>query len=153
MTLSNSPVDNPKLFCLNYGECDPKKCTASKLKKLNLLETIHKIQGKLKNAIILNPFANRELSNLDRNSIIRYGLIVIDCSWKNILNLNKLIFKNSRKLPPMIAANQTNYGKWEKISSVEALATALFITKFSDSADLLLSKFSWGMQFKELNEF
>ncbi len=153
MTLSNSPVDNPKLFCLNYGECDPKKCTASKLKKLNLLETINKIQGKLKNAIILNPFARKELSNHDRNFINRYGLIVIDCSWKNIMNLKKLIFKNSRKLPPIIAANPTNYGKWEKLSSVEALAAALFITKFSDSADLLLSKFSWGMQFKELNEF
>ena len=153
MTLSNSPVDNPKLFCLNYGECAPKKCTASKLQKLNLLEKINKIQGKLKNAIILNPFARIELSDHDRNIINRYGLIVIDCSWKNIMNLNKLIFKNSRKLPPMIAANPTNYGKWEKLSSVEALAAALIITKFSDSADLLLSKFSWGIQFKELNEF
>ncbi|MCK4779737.1 MAG: DUF367 domain-containing protein, partial [Candidatus Lokiarchaeota archaeon] len=104
-------------------------------------------------AIILNPFARKELSDHDRNFINRYGLIVIDCSWKNIMNLKKLIFKNSRKLPPMIAANPTNYGKWEKLSSVEALAAALFITKFSDSADLLLSKFSWGMQFKELNEF
>jgi len=153
MTNSNSTVDNPKLFCFNYKECDPKKCTASKLKRLNLLKTISKIQGSLKNAIILNPFARKELSNLDRKAILRFGLIVIDCSWNNILNLKKLEFQTSRKLPPLIAANPTNYGKWEKLSSVEALAAALFITEFVDQANLILSKFNWGIQFKELNKF
>lgn len=153
MTNSNSTVDNPKLFCLNYKECDPKKCTASKLKRLNLLKTISKIQGSLKNAIILNPFARKEITNLDKKIILRFGLIVIDCSWNNILNLKKLEFQTSRKLPPLIAANPTNYGKWEKLSSVEALAAALFITEFVDQASLILSKFSWGIQFKELNKF
>ncbi len=150
---SNSTVDNPKLFCLNYAECDPKKCTASKLKRLNLLKIINKIQGSLNNAIILNPFARKELSLQDRKAILRYGLIVIDCSWNNILNLKKLVFQTSRKLPPLIAANPTNYGKWEKLSSVEALAAALFITEFFDHANLILSKFSWGIQFRELNKF
>lgn len=153
MTNSNSTVDIPKLFCLNYKECDPKKCTASKLKRLNLLKTLSKIQGSLKNAIILNPFARKEITNLDKKIILRFGLIVIDCSWNNILNLKKLEFQTSRKLPPLIAANPTNYGKWEKLSSVEALAAALFITEFVDQASLILSKFSWGIQFKELNKF
>ena len=153
MTNSNSSMDKPKLFCLNYRECDPKKCTASKLKRLNLIKIIKKIQGSLKNAIILNPFARKELSNLDRKVILRFGLIVIDCSWKNILNLKELEFQTSRKLPPLIAANPTNYGKWEKLSSAEALAAALFITEFVDHASLILSKFSWGIQFKELNKF
>ena len=153
MTNSNSSMDKPKLFCLNYRECDPKKCTASKLKRLNLIKIIKKIQGSLKNAIILNPFARKELSNLDRKVILRFGLIVIDCSWKNILNLKELEFQTSRKLPPLIAANPTNYGKWEKLSSAEALAAALFITEFVDHASLILSKFSWGNQFKELNKF
>jgi len=146
-------MDKPNLFCLNYGECDPKKCTAFKLKRLNLIKIINKIQGSLKNAIILNPFARKELSNLDRKVILRFGLIVIDCSWNNILNLKKLEFQTSRKLPPLIAANPTNYGKWEKLSSAEALAAALFITEFFDHASLILSKFSWGIQFKELNKF
>ncbi|MFX1453599.1 MAG: DUF367 family protein [Promethearchaeota archaeon] len=143
----------PKLFCLHFRECDSKKCTAFKLNKLNLIEIIKNIKGSLINGIILNPFAQKELSILDRHKIFAFGLIVIDCSWNNIINLQKLNSKNSRKLPPLIAANPTNYGKWEKLSSVEALAAALFITKFFDKANLILSKFSWGIQFKELNKF
>ena len=89
----------------------------------------------------------------DRKLILRYGLIVIDCSWKNIMSLQNLDFKNARKLPPLIAANPTNYGKWEKLSSAEALAAALFITNFKDLGNLILSKFSWGNEFKEINNF
>ena len=80
----------PKLFCLNYRECNPKKCTGFKLEKLNLLEFVNKINSPLKNSIILNPFGQKELSYIDRNKILRYGLIVIDCSWKNIMNLKKV---------------------------------------------------------------
>ncbi|MFX1389702.1 MAG: DUF367 family protein [Promethearchaeota archaeon] len=152
MTDSNSIMQIPKLFCLNFKECDPKKCTAYKLKKLNLLQMINKIEGNLINAIVLNPFARKELSSLDRDIVQKNGLIVIDCSWVNIMNLKKLMQKNTRKLPPFIAANPTNYGKWEKLSSVEALAAALYITKFVEHANLILSKFSWGFHFKEINK-
>jgi pre-rRNA-processing protein TSR3 len=152
MTDSNSIIQKPKLFCLNFKECDPKKCTACKLKKLNLLKMINKIKGNLIKAIVLNPFAQKELSYLDRDIIKKNGLIVIDCSWVNIMNLKKLLLKNTRKLPPLIAVNPTNYGKWEKLSSVEALAAALYITKFNTLANLILSKFSWGFQFRELNK-
>lgn len=147
----NSTRDLPKLFCLNYRECDPKKCTGFKLARLNLLKTINKIDKNLKNSIILNPFTQEQLSNLDRNIILKYGLIVIDCSWNNIMNLKNLEFKNARKLPPLIAANPTNYGKWEKLSSVEALAAALFQLKYEDYAKLLLSKFPWGQEFVKIN--
>ena len=153
MNISNPIKKTPKLFCLNFRECDPKKCTGFKLKKLNLLEFINKINGPLKNSIILNPFGQKEVSHVDKIKILRYGLIVVDCSWKNIMNLKKYLFGNARKLPPLIAANPTNYGKWEKLSSVEALAAALYITKFDDLANLLLSKFSWGNKFKQLNKF
>ena len=153
MNISNPIRKTPKLFCLNFRECNPKKCTGLKLKKLNLLEFINKINGPLKNAIILNPFSQKELSFIDKSDILRYGLIVIDCSWKNIMNLKEFLFKNARKLPPLIAANPTNYGKWEKLSSAEALAAALYITKFDELASKILSKFSWGIKFKELNKF
>ena len=143
----------PKLYCLHYNQCDPKKCTALKLKKFHLVEIVHKIKGPLNNSIVLNPFSQKELVLEDREIVSKYGLIVIDCSWSNIMNLKNMTFKNNRKLPPLIATNPANYGKWEKLSSAEAIAAALYITEFYDYANLIISKFSWGNQFKELTHF
>jgi len=153
MIESKSEYSVPKLFCLHFNECDRKKCTALKLARLNLVQILPKIKGRKLNAIILNPFSKKELNVTDREDIIRYGLIVVDCSWKRIFNVKDFNFKNSRKLPPLIAANPVNYGKWEKLSSVEALAAALYITNFNMCGDLILSKFSWGFEFKKLNIF
>jgi pre-rRNA-processing protein TSR3 len=153
MINSNTEHSVPKLFCLHFNECDKKKCTALKLAKLNLIKIVPKIKGRVLNAIILNPFSNEELKAADRKVILKFGLIVLDCSWKRIFNLKEFKMKNSRKLPPLIAANPVNYGKWEKLSSVEALAAALFITNFDAYGDLILSKFSWGLEFKALNSF
>ncbi|MFX0024497.1 MAG: DUF367 family protein [Candidatus Hermodarchaeota archaeon] len=152
MNRTNSTSESPKLFCLNFRECDPKKCTGIKLSRLNLVIMINKIEKNLNNSVILNPFASKILSHHDRNNVLKYGLIVIDCSWNQIINLAKLEYVNARKLPSLIAANPTNYGKWEKLSSAEALAAALYITGFTDTADLILSKFSWGITFKEINK-
>lgn len=153
MTSSNFAKESSNLFCLHYNQCDPKKCTSLKLNKLNLLKIIKSIRGNFKKSIILTPFALQEIKIDDRGKLTKYGLIVIDCSWKNILNLKMSNFEYPRKLPPLIAANPTNYGKWEKLSSVEALAAALYITNYSNQANLILSKFSWGTQFKKLNKF
>ena len=144
---------SPKLFCLHFNECDPKKCTALALKKFGLIKIISQIRGRLANAILLNPFARKELSLSDRPLIEKFGVIVIDCSWKNISHLGIMKQGSHRKLPSLIAANPINYGKWEKLSSVEALAAALFITEHNDIANVLLSKFNWGSEFKRLNSF
>ena len=87
----------------------------------------------------------------DREIVSKYGLIVIDCSWKNFLEIKDVKSEMGRKLPPLIAVNPVNYGKWEKLSSVEALAAALFILNYEDYAKLLLSKFSWGSEFFKIN--
>ena len=152
MINSKSTKFIPKLYCLHYNECDPKKCTALKLKKLNLLNIIKRPTGSIKKSLILNPFAQNIISINDRDQISRYGLIVIDCSWNKILKITESNSDVYRKLPPLIAANPVNYGKWEKLSSVEALAAALYITGFSEAANLLLSKFAWGMVFTDLNK-
>ena len=153
MTNSKSEKSVPKLSCLHFNECDRKKCTALKLARLHLVKIVSNVKGRNLNAIVLNPFSSKELSVADRENIIRYGLIVVDCSWKKIFNLKNFNFKNSRTLPPLIAANPVNYGKWEKLSSVEALAAALYITNFNACGDLILSKFSWGSEFKTINNF
>lgn len=142
MELKNSP----ELYCLHYNECDPKKCTALKLNKLNLIKIISRIQGKLKNSIVLTPFAEKEISSKDHDLALQYGIIVVDCSWKNILKYN-LKTVHSRRLPSLLAVNPVNYGKWEKLSSVEALAAALYIAGFQQNAEELLSKFNWGNEF------
>ena len=149
----NSNLLIPKLYCLHYNECDPKKCSAIRLRKFNLLKIIKGIKGHFRNSIILNPFAREVISLDDRELILKYGLIVIDCSWKKLIKLSELDSGNYRKLPSLIAANPINYGIWEKLFSAEALAAALYITNFNDYGDLILSKFSWGIQFKELNKF
>ena len=151
MINSKAECSFPKLFCLHFNECDKKKCTALKLAKLNLIKIVPEIKGRIFNAILLNPFSNKELSASDRDAILKYGLVVIDCSWKRIFNVKEFNVKTSRKLPPLIAANPVNYGKWEKLSSVEALAAALYITNFDVYGDLILSKFSWGSEFKAIN--
>ena len=56
-----------------------------------------------------------------------------------------------RKLPQLLAANNVNYGRWEKLSSVEALAAGLILTGYLKKALVLLSKFSWGLTFIEIN--
>ena len=153
MTKQSSKYPIPKLVCLHLNECDRKKCTALKLSKLGLLEIVSDIEGKSRNSVILNPLAKKIIDINDRPLIENYGLLVVDCSWKKIFNLKNLNLQNSRKLPSFIASNPVNYGKWEKLSSAEALAAALYITNYSEYADLILSKFSWGAEFKRINNF
>jgi pre-rRNA-processing protein TSR3 len=51
----------------------------------------------------------------------------------------------------LFAGNPTNYSKATKLSTVEALAGALYIAGFKDEAKKLLSIFVWGHTFLELN--
>ena len=54
-------------------------------------------------------------------------------------------------MPILIAGNPTNYAKATKLSTVEAIAGALFIAGFRDEAEKVLSIFTWGHTFLELN--
>ncbi len=139
-----------KLTCIHYNECDPKKCTALKLAKFNLITIKSKI-GRNNQSVVLTPFSQEVISKDDTQLVKMNGLTVIDCSWKKINNFSNFHFKNSRKLPDLIAVNPTNYGRWGKLSSVEALAVALYIVNQSELADFLLSKFSWGPVFRQIN--
>ena len=57
----------------------------------------------------------------------------------------------SRCLPILIAGNAVNFGKLTKLSTAEAIAAALFITGFQKESEELLSIFTWGHTFFELN--
>jgi pre-rRNA-processing protein TSR3 len=129
---------------LYKNEDDPKKCSARKLKRLKLAAFISRIPS---NSIILYSDSKIRLSPAD--SIYRH-LVAIDVSWENVDNYH-FSKESTRSLPYMLAANPVNYGKPFKLSTVEALAASYYILGQRELAEKLLQKFSWGVQFLNLN--
>ena len=143
-----------RLHVLHLDQDDPKKCTAKKLKKFGLVKLHPTLKTVPVQSIKLDPYAETILSITDRERIVRYGLTVIDCSWNQANEVFKRMkLKNGRRLSiDFLAANATNYAMPGKLSSVEALSAALILTGFFDEAEFLLSKFTWGHTFFELNK-
>lgn len=81
-----------------------------------------------------------------------FGLAALDCSWEHAEKvLRGHVRGTSRCLPFLIAGNPVNFAKQGKLSTVEALAAALFIAGSIDHAQQLLSIFAWGHTFIEIN--
>jgi len=132
---------------------DPKKCTTLKLKRFGMARVVHKVRWLPQGAVVLNPFSSKAFSPADRSTIVRRGLAAIDCSWIHASQVFELNMHGaSRALPYLIAANPVNYGAPTKLSTVEALAAALYIAGFREEAEKLLSKFKWGLEFIRLNQ-
>jgi pre-rRNA-processing protein TSR3 len=105
-----------------------------------------------KRAVVLNPFSEVAFSPADKERVERFGLVGLDCSWEKAEKvLLKHVRGTSRCLPVLIAGNPVNFGKATKLSTVEALAAALYIVGFEEQASQLLSIFKWGHTFLELN--
>lgn len=143
----------PCLYALHLHEDDPRRCTVLVLKKHGLIRVFSRISQFPKNSIVLNPEALVVLTPEDKHIAVRHGITVIDTSWKSpdnsVFHLLKARFQ--RRLPTLLAANPVNYGTPNLLSSVEALAAALFILGFQDRAAEILSLFKWGGSFLELN--
>lgn len=141
-----------RLTIYHANQCDPKRCTGLKLKRHGLARIVTSIRFLPKRAIVLNPFGEVAFSAADRQRIQDFGLAALDCSWKHAQKvLSTHVKGTSRCLPILFAGNPTNYAKATKLSTVEALAGALYIAGFRDEAKKLLSIFSWGHTFLELN--
>ena len=56
-----------------------------------------------------------------------------------------------RKLPNIVPANPVNSGKIGKLSTAEAIASALMICGNRSQAEKLMSVFKWGPAFLALN--
>ncbi|MEM2897161.1 MAG: DUF367 family protein [Candidatus Bathyarchaeia archaeon] len=142
-----------KLFSYQMMQDDPKKCTSLKLSRFGFVKKISHNSSIPKKAITLNPFSNRLLAPNEREYIKKFGLVVIDCSWNKVKEAFKRKFKGlNRRLPLLIAANPINYGQISKLSSVEALSAALYITGFKECAETIVSVFKWGPTFLALNK-
>jgi pre-rRNA-processing protein TSR3 len=134
-------------------QCDPKKCTALKLKRYNLVRVVNRVRELPRGAIILDPFTPKAFSPKDRERLQKRGLAALDCSWVHATEVFDLSTHGTlRCLPYLVAANPVNYGVPTKLSTVEALAAALYIAGFLEQAEELLSKFKWGLHFVTLNE-
>jgi pre-rRNA-processing protein TSR3 len=144
----------PKIHITIYhaNQCDPKRCTGLKLKRRGLARIVTKTRFMPKRAIVLNPFGEIAFSPADRQRVADFGLAALDCSWEHAEKvLSHNVKGTSRCLPILLAGNPTNYAKATKLSTAEALAGALYIAGFKDEAQKLLSIFSWGHTFFELN--
>ena len=127
---------------------DPRKCTAEKLVKFGLANSIHKTSNR---TLVLDPFAEKILLQKDRKLIS--SITGIDCSW----NLADKTFVKKfngikRKLPPLFAGNPVNYTKLNKLTTAEAISAALYILGDRERSFEILDKFKWGHTFFELNK-
>jgi pre-rRNA-processing protein TSR3 len=123
-----------------------------KLKRRGLARLVTKTRFLPKRAVVLNPFSEIAFSPADRKRVEDFGLVALDCSWEHAEKvLLKHVKGTSRCLPILIAGNPVNFGKATKLTTAEALAAALYIAGFKQEAAELLSIFTWGHTFLELN--
>src|SRR3990172_1764271 len=143
---------SPRITIYHANQCDPKRCTGLKLKRHGLARVVISIRFLPRRAIVLNPFGEIAFSPADRERIQNFGLAALDCSWEHAKKvLSPHVKGTSRCLPILIAGNPTNYSKATKLSTVEAIAGALYIAGFKEDAKKMLSIFTWGHTFLDLN--
>jgi pre-rRNA-processing protein TSR3 len=141
-----------KVIIYHAKQCDPKKCSTLKLKRHHLIKVVHRTQEIPRGSVILNPFTAKAFSPADRERLEKRGLSALDCSWVHAQEVFDIKSPwEHRCLPYLVAANPVNFGKPTKLSTVEALAAALYIVGFKEQAIEMLSKFKWGSQFIILN--
>ena len=133
---------------LMFNQDDPKKCTAAKLVRFGLAKKITSLRSK---TALLHPFSERTLLNNEKTTF--NSITAVDCSWNKAEEMFQKKYSGiPRKLPPLLAGNPVNYSKINKLTTVEALASASFILGNEQLCSDLLAKFNWGHTFLELNE-
>ena len=143
-----------KVVVYHAEECDRKKCTTLRLARKDKVKVVTHLNRLPKEALVLDPFAQKAVSREDQEIVEKKGIVALDCSWKRI-NKSSAMFKgtkNHRSLPFLVAANPTNYGKPCILSTAEAIAATLYIIGFKDNAIEIMSQFKWGPHFLKLNQ-
>ena len=141
-----------RVILFEYKQNDPKRDTGMKLVRLNLARSLR--PGDPFKGIVLSAEGLCVLSPLDRGLVQSTGIGCVNCSWNRLNEVTNMPggkISRHRKLPFLIAANPTNYGKAFKLSSAEALAGGLAILGFIKEAKKLTEKFAWDHEFWKLN--
>ncbi len=151
--ISENTDQKLRITIYHAAQCDPRKCTGLRLKHRGLARIVSKTRFLPKRAIVLNPFGEIAFSPADKQRIRDFGIVALDCSWEHAQKVMKGHVKGtSRCLPFLIAGNPVNFGKATKLTTAEAIAAALYIAGFKQEATDLLSIFTWGHTFLELND-
>ncbi|BGP15868.1 hypothetical protein JCM10213_005646 [Rhodosporidiobolus nylandii] len=135
----------------DFDHCDPRKCSGKKLARHDLMQELR--VGQRFQGLVMSPKGTQVVCPADKEIVATAGVAVVECSWARLdeIPFNKIKSPHERLLPYLVAANPVNYGKPYKLTCAEAIAAALYITGFDAQADLLMSKFSWGHSFWEVN--
>ena len=142
-----------RITIYHAAQDDPKKNTALRLNRRGFARIVTKIRFLPKRSIVLNPFGEIALSPTDKERIEHFGLVALDCSWEHAQKvMGEHVKGTSRCLPILIAGNPVNFGKLTKLTTAEAIAAALYISGFRKEAEDILSIFTWGHTFLELNK-
>ena len=147
----NGRMAEIRLIAIIGREDDPKKCTAAKLVRMGELKPVLAAQVS-HGAIVLDPEAEKAISREDLEAARSKGLLVVDVSWNKLVKFPQIrAGLRHRALPFLIAANPTNFGKPQRLSSAEALAASLYILGEAAHAERIMGKFKWGPTFIEIN--
>lgn len=141
-----------KAAAWDMNHCDAKRCSGKRLIRLGLMRELH--VGQKHPGIVVSPKAKTLLSPSDRGILEQYGAAVVEASWNRIeeVPFNRIGGPNPRLLPYLVAANPTNYGRPWRLNCVEALAATFAICGHNDWAGEVLSAFSYGQAFLDINE-
>lgn len=150
--MNTNTADFIQIYICNLHTCNPKICTANRMVRFHKATEIpvNKIQSQ---SIVLTPFSQVALSPSDKKRVLNYGIVGIDCSWNKIEDSKNVLSKGTgRALPFLIAVNPTNYGKPSKLSTLEAVAAALYILGYREQYFDILATVKWGDEFHKINE-
>lgn len=119
--------------------------------KIGLMRELH--VGQKHSGVIISPNAKKTISPADQELMEQYGAAVVECSWARVKEVPwpKIGGKCERLLPYLVAANSVNYGKPWRLNCVEALGAAFYICGHPEWAEEVLSHFSYGQAFLDIN--
>jgi pre-rRNA-processing protein TSR3 len=141
-----------RVYALMHHEDDPRKCSAARLVRAGEMRKASDRRKIPAGALVLNPEAERALSRTDLDAAMRFGLLVVDCSWNRLESFPRLRSGlRHRSLPLLLAANTVNFGRAQRLSSAEAVAAALYILGNGDQARRVMKHFRWGDTFFQIN--
>ena len=143
---------NIRILC--FDQDDPKKCTAKRLERFNLSDNHSNFKTLPPMGLVLDPFSEKILSDEDIPLAEVGGIVGVDCSWNRApetFSRLRLMGLEPRSLPLVTPVNPVHSGKLGKLTTAEAIASALLICGQSKQAQKIMSVFKWGPAFLKLN--